>query len=82
MIANTPIFQCIVFSKSNDHITTSFFIKDKEIESKSSVELLGVYLHNIIDIIDMLKFSTHISNICKKAGGQTKRAVASKNVFI
>ena len=64
MIANPSKFQAIVFSKSKDTIITSFHIKDKVIESKSSVELLGIKFDN------KLKFEEYISGLCRKSSGQ------------
>ena len=64
MIANPSKFQAIVMSKSRQHIITDFAFKDKSIESTNAVKLLGV------TIDDKLNFTTHISNICRKAGGQ------------
>ena len=64
MIANPTKFQAIVLSKSNDNIIADFHINDKVIKSTDCVVLLGVTLD------DRLKFSKHIGNICRKAGGQ------------
>lgn len=64
MLANPSKFQSIFLTKSKEHIKTTLVIDDKIIESKSTVELLGV------EIDDKLKFESHISKNCEKAGGQ------------
>ena len=64
MIANPSKFQAIVFSKTRNFIETEFKIKDKVIKSEESVRLLG------ITIDYKLKFNTHISDVCIRAGGQ------------
>jgi hypothetical protein len=64
MLANADKFQAIVLSKSKENIKAYFQIKDKTIESKESVELLG------ITIDDKLKFDSHIQELCRKAGAQ------------
>ena len=64
MIANPSKFQAIVLSKSKGNIRTSFHIKDIVINSKESVELLGVTFD------EKLKFDCHISKLCRRACGQ------------
>ena len=73
MIANPSKFQGIVLSKKKESIRTNFKIKDKTIESSSSVELLGV----LID--EKLNFETHIKNLCNNAGGQLNTLYRLKN---
>ena len=64
MLANPSKFQAIVLCKSKETIKTNFQIRDKIIESKESVDLLG------ITIDDKLKFDSHIQELCRKSGGQ------------
>ena len=64
MLANPSKFQAIFLTKSKGHIKTTLNIDNKEIESKEFVDLLG------IEIDDKLKFESHISQLCIKAGGQ------------
>lgn len=64
MLANPSKFQAMFLTKSKEHIKTTICIDDQIIESKSSVELLGV------EIDDKLKFESHINKISNKAGGQ------------
>ena len=64
MIANPEKCQSMVLSKSKDKIVTNLQIKDKIIESKESVDLLGITFDN------KLNFSSHIGKICRKASGQ------------
>ena len=60
---NSIQFKAIVFSKSKDPILTNFHIKEKIIESKKSVHLLGITFDYKLD------FSVHINYICGKASG-------------
>ena len=64
MIANPSKFQAIILSKSKIPIIKSIQIGDKTIESKKTVELLGV------EVDFRLNFESHINNLCTKAGGQ------------
>ena len=64
MLANPSKFQSIFSNKSKESIDTSIVINNKIINSQRLVNLLG------LDIDDKLKFDSHISNLCKKAGGQ------------
>ena len=64
MIAIPSKFQAIILSKSKLPIIKSIQIGDKTIESKKTVELLGV------EVDFRLNFESHINNLCTKAGGQ------------
>ena len=64
MLANPSKFQVIILTKSKEHIKTTLQIDGNLIESKESVDLLG------IEIDDKMKFESHISKLCTKAGGQ------------
>ena len=64
MLANPSKFQVIFLTKTKEHINLSLQINNKIIESKESVELLG------IEIDDKLKFESHIRELCRKTGGQ------------
>ena len=75
MLANPSKFQAIILTKSKDRLMTSLKIKDKVIESKELVELLGV------TIDDQLKFDEHISKLCRKAGGQLNTLYRFKHLL-
>ena len=64
MLANPSKFQAIFLNKFKEHIDTCIVIDDKTIKSQRLAILLG------IDIDDKLKFDSHISRLCKRAGGQ------------
>lgn len=64
MLANPSKFQSIVLTRDKQPIRTTFEIKNKIIHNQEMVELLGV------KIDEQLKFDTHISELCRKAGGQ------------
>ena len=64
MLANPGKFQVMFLTSSKGHILTPLPINQNLIESKQSVELLG------IEIDDKLKFESHISKICGSAAGQ------------
>lgn len=64
MLANPSKFQLMILSKSKQNIEIDIEIDNKQIQSKDSVHLLG------IDIDHKLKFEYHISELCRKAGGQ------------
>ena len=64
MIANPSKFQLIFLSKEKGHLNSSISIGGHQIESKNSVELLG------ITIDDKLKFDKHVSKLCKSAVNQ------------
>ena len=64
MLANPGKSQVMFLTSSKDHILTPLPINQNLIESKQSVELLG------IEIEDKLKFESHISKICGSAAGQ------------
>ncbi len=62
MKVNSEKFQCIVFGK-HDNLGT-FKIDEKVIVPTSNVKLLGMHLDS------KLNYSTHVSNVCMKAGRQ------------
>ena len=64
MIANPTKFQAIILKKSKESTDITLQIKDKTIQSKQHVKLLGV------TIDDKLNFDKHIGDICSRAGGQ------------
>ena len=63
MMVNPSKFQAIIFKKNKENIITSLKIKDKEITTTDSVELLGIKIDN------KLKFDEHIIKLCKKSTG-------------
>ena len=64
MLANPSKFQTIFLTKNKDHIQLNLQIDNQTIESKKSVQLLG------IEIDDKLKFESHVKDLCRKAAGQ------------
>ena len=64
MLANPSKFQLMFLSKSKQNIEVDIEIDNKTIKSTDSVHLLG------IDIDHKLNFEYHISELCRKAGGQ------------
>ena len=64
MLANPSKFQSIILSKNKEPIKETLIVDNKSIETKDSVELLGVKIDN------RLKFDSHINNLCINAGGQ------------
>ena len=75
MLANPSKFQFIVLNKSKGHINTSIQINDITLDSKDYVELLG------IRIDDKLTFDSHISDLCRKSGGQLNSIFRFKNIL-
>ena len=63
MMVNASKFQAIFFQKNKISIKTSLKIKENEIKSADSVELLGVKIDN------KLNFDNHISKLCNKSSG-------------
>ena len=65
MIVNPDKFQAIVMNK-HGKMNNSYKINigSTQIKSKTSVDLLG------INIVNMLNFDDHIASLCKKAAGQ------------
>ena len=64
MIVNPEKFQAIIFKKSqNDTSSFTLNFDGKQIETSSSVILLG------IEIDDILIFKKHIDQIVKRAAG-------------
>ena len=64
MLANPSKFQAIIFTNKKEPIRTMFSIKDNVIYNQGIVELLGV------QIDEQFKFEKHISELCRKSGGQ------------
>lgn len=65
MIANPGKTKGIILTKGNGNTAgINIAIKDKQIESKSEVELLGITVDN------KLSFKKHVRELCKKAGGK------------
>ena len=63
--ANPDKFQLIMFDRTQDMSSVYLNIDCIQIKSQSLVKLLCVYID------DMLSFTSHISNLCKKAGFKT-----------
>ena len=62
MMVKPDKFQVIIIDKrKGDHTNENIVIDNKQINTATSLKLLGIQLH------DKLNFSPHISNICKSA---------------
>ena len=70
MIVNPENVQVIMIDKKKgDQTNENVVIDNKQIKTAPSVELLGIQLD------DKLKFSPHISNICKSAANQSNALI-------